>query len=316
MSATNRAEEVFVKLFLSVFLSLQAFAQVIPLNEYSPTISLESRTLLKTLKKDRCEKVEWILSGYGPFLQDKRKVRVIGYISNEKEVGRSNVLIIPPTGGENRIDRSYGRRSCLKYKTHAFILNTFQGIEDDGIDLELHDRGALKYLYAQRHAYEFIKNNFNDSIVLLGTSLGAIQGAVLNGYEEFKRASLIVGGGGLADMIANSTQSNLIELKEKRFQASGLATMEEFELTYESNLEEAIKIDSGSFVSSLEAIPVYYVLGKKDKVVPYKNQKILIGERPHSETVVKIKNKGHLGVVLSSWIHRQDRILKFLFEIK
>ena len=137
------------------------------------------------------------------------QVRVAKYSGTEPS--SKSLLILPPTGGENYIDRSYAKDfSSLGYD--VYILQSWTGVDELSIDLEIHQR-----LYGRgQKAIELVLNQINSPYIgLLGTSVGALHGAIAaSKQDKLDSVFIITGGAPIAEVIILSDQKAMQDLKQ------------------------------------------------------------------------------------------------------
>lgn len=234
---------------------------------------------------------------------------------------RDVVLIIPPTGGTNFIDRSYARSLC-RAGLRAVILNHWSEDDEHSYELEIHTRF---YNRAQRAidllVSEFLGGADGDSkfgmkseeegksqvkIGVLGTSVGALHGSVAFARRpEITSGFFIVGGGDIADIIVHSDQGAMKDAKEVRRKKYGFKSDEEYQAAVEKVLPyEPLKIP---FDRSRKRLGM--VISESDQTVPGKNQ-LLMRDQWKPEVVYSSRWQ-HMGAIVSTWLFQTDDVVKF-----
>lgn len=221
------------------------------------TVSLCRETLVKITAKD-------------PVTLDAREVGLRLYVrkGTADAAKLKTVIVMPPTGGENVLDRNYARLLCIK-GFRAALVEGWYGDTETSLDLAMHDRGALRMLAAVRHVIEYLKLEHAGQLGILGTSVGAISSVLVLGYEpRVAAAALIVGGGGLAEIIALSTEKGLTKLRAERLPGLGFVDTD----AYRVALAAKVRIDPFDFIGYTGKKPVWMMVATKDTTVPTKNQ--------------------------------------------
>ena len=114
------------------------------------------------------------------------------------------IIILPPTGGANMIDRSYARLLCAN-GYNVYILDKYTGYDEYNLDLEIHRR---YYGRAQR-AVDLIVKDIPEThqLSIMGTSVGALHAAISVGrIDRIKNALIITGAADIAGTIVDSVQ--------------------------------------------------------------------------------------------------------------
>lgn len=190
--------------------------------------------------------------------------KVLGQLMPEPKT----VLIIPPLGGASPLDETYAYSLCaLGFR--AVVLERWAPNSRDEFDFSAHDRQAVRIISAIRHIVEYIAPTRKNQLGIFGTSAGAIISALAVGFEpRLSAAVLIVGGGGLADLYAYSTESGIAELRKKRMKEFGYGSVAE----YHQALKEHILIEPLDFARFSGPKRVLMVIAERDSMVPTANQ--------------------------------------------
>jgi dienelactone hydrolase len=257
----------FVLALATTFFTTTAFAQA-PF-DYNSKIEVQSvardRKLLHKLPILGCAVDVVKIQAEDPATHAPGSLQIRVYTPKHYE---HSLIIVPPTGGENPIDRGYADLFC-KNNIRAAIVEHWTGDDDAGTDLDVHDRGTARGIVAVKHTVEYLNPEANEPLGILGTSLGAIIASAAVGYEpRITAMALIVGGGGIANINAYSTEDVLIKLREDRMKTYGFKTPEE----YEAALNQHIKLDPLYSAKLSHIEHNYMMIGDKDLTVPTKNQ--------------------------------------------
>jgi dienelactone hydrolase len=162
-------------------------------------------------------------------------------------------------------------------------------------------------------------------VAVLGTSLGAIRASILYGADpEFKAAVLIVPGGDLANLIANTVLTPIARWRKKFLDPQSVLdpiappvelTREDL-LAFERRLRPHIQIDPLDFVRPHGAADVLMVRSDGDTFVPRYNQDRLhqayreASDRPPHE--IPGSSLGHYATVISTYNGERQTLLAFL----
>jgi dienelactone hydrolase len=202
--------------------------------------------------------------------------KVSGFVQITEYLPHTNsdrtVILLPPTGGENAIDDGYANSLC----SADFRVELIQGWYLDAestLDMGMHDQGALRALAAVRHTLDFLKPTRATQVGILGTSVGALSSSLaLNFDPRINSAVLIVGGLGMAEIIAASTEKGATALREARMKAFGLSSQAD----YLTALRQHVMIEPADFLGFSGPKKVLAFVGTEDVTVPTANQRELV----------------------------------------
>ncbi len=215
---------------------------------------------------------------------------------------RLHVIIMPPTGGMNFIDRSYARQFCHD-GMNAYILETWTGDDEYFIGYTIHNR---LYERAQR-AIQLVLDSIpaNEPVGILGTSVGGLFAAQSIGSKpRLETGFSIVGGAHIAEIIVRSSQNAMERAKEVRRKEFHFKSDDE----YLKELDPYITIDP-LYMEGHKGKTLGMVYSPLDTVVPAKNQKLLMDIwRP--EKIITI-NHNHMWSIVESWLLHQKEISNF-----
>lgn len=234
-------------------------------SSYNPAIEFYRTDTSRSLYGCRIE--DFQIVGMDPVNQQKRKVNVSIYRSagpGKKKM----VVILPPTGGVNILDRGYANEMCSLGLTVALVSGwDHQG--ERSLDFNMHNNGALRALVATRHVIEFLQTEAPDSVGILGTSIGAVAGVLVMAFEpRVSSAALIVGSARFADIVADSDEAGTSSLRQQRMSHLGLHSREQ----YRDAVRASIKIDPALFMNQITKRPVLVVSADADTTVPSQHQ--------------------------------------------
>ena len=215
---------------------------------------------------------------------------------------KKSLLIIPPTGGTNLIDRSYAREFCAK-GYDVYILNSWTEQNEQATDLELHQRF---YGRARRALLITLDQTKSAFIGVLGTSVGALHASVAAATIERVNAVFgVVGGTPIAEVIVGSDQKAMQDLKAARKTRYGFTSDAQniaaiggaFQL--EPMLQKALAKRKDYAMSMAE----------NDTTVPFENQRKL-RDFWQPEKVIVISGDHFWGIV-KTWLFHSGELVKF-----
>ena len=184
------------------------------------------------------------IKGKDPLTFKTRTIDIKIYHPYADDQAAPTVLILPPTGGENILDRGYANSFCNN-GMRAVLVGGWEHQLDTDLDPEMHDRGALRALTAIRHVIEFLQPNRPEQIGILGTSVGAMSAALALNYDpRLNVGAMIVGAGRFADVIADSDETATRALREARMQTFGYDDVD----AYRAALKSSIQTEPGQFI--------------------------------------------------------------------
>ena len=214
-----------------------------------------------------------------------------------------SLILIPPTGGTNYIDRSYAKKFC-KAGYQVLIVKEWAGQTETGIfDLQLHQR----FYERSEKAIDLTLNEIDSgSIGLLGTSVGALHSAVAASTKDRISAVFIISGGApLSAIIVNSDQDAMVNLGVKRKQAFGYKSKSE----YLTALAPQIKLEPMKLGNGFKKKKLGMVVALEDTTVPTDTQKTLQSYWQPS-VVIELANS-HFWAIVNTWLYHSDEILAF-----
>jgi hypothetical protein len=241
--------------------------------------------------------------GRDPVTGETRKVQVALYLT--KTLSNKVVLILPPTGGVNILDKGYSNEFCSSGINAALVYGwDFQN--QSRIDPQMHNEGALRSLAAAKHVVEFLSVKKFTRIGMLGTSIGAISGTLVLGFEPRIAAStLIVGSSKFADVIAESDESGARALRKKRMTEMGLKTLEE----YRSFIKQHVWLDPALFLNKSMRARVFTITAEEDTTVPTKYQ-LDLNQEVNLAQHLSLRGD-HTDVIKNMFFYERQRITDF-----
>lgn len=235
--------------------------------------------------------------------KDSFKVDLASYL--DKDTAK-HILIIPPTGGTNFLDRRYAKALC-DAGFNAHILEHWTEDDEYSTDLELHQRF---YWRAQKAIGIVMEDLWVASYIgILGTSVGGLHAANAMGiYDRLKGAFVVAGGADIASIVVNSDQQAMIDLGEERFKR----------FRFKNKAEYIEKLRAKLDYDPLRLGPLYVgkdlgmVIADEDETVPVANQ-LKLKELWKPKTVLHFGH-GHFLTILRTWLFETDTIVKFFKE--
>ena len=213
-----------------------------------------------------------------------------------------SLLIIPPTGGTNTIDVSYGKNFC-KAGYNVFILNEWTNKDDIVVDLELHQRF---YTNAQKAISMILAETKTPFIGLLGTSVGALHGAIsANTIPQLDAVYLIVGGASIAEVIVGSDQEAMVNLKAERKKKFGFKNDTEIVQA----IDHVFKLEPLAQGSLYKTKDIGMVIAEYDSTVPTEYQ-VKLRDFYQPKEVLMLPNN-HFWAIIKTWLFHEDEILEF-----
>ncbi|MGZ3690570.1 MAG: hypothetical protein ACXVAX_03655 [Pseudobdellovibrio sp.] len=222
------------------------------------------------------------------------------------------VFMLPPLGGANQLDLMTGDTFC-KNGIAAFLITTnFNGLDGSLPPVTDHDHthrrvaAAIKAGIIIAKTYPQINT---EKIGLFGASLGGILGSVAYSViPEISAATFIVDGGDVPNILANSDQTVIVNLKNARMKEQGFTTVDQ----YENYLNDNLEIDPLHFAKMINPNTIKFYLSKADKSVPSVDQMAyynalgqpketrfyMIG---HVETIVAVLGLGNGKQQIADW---------------
>lgn len=233
----------------------------------------------------------------------KRDEFTVRYIEFQPAKDSSKiVIVVPPTGGTNFMDRSYGANLCEK-GIGAAIVDGWSNDDEFNYELEIHTRF---YRRAQASIDLVVDQFKGKSIGLLGTSVGAIHGAIaFERNENIKSAFLIVGGGDIPAIIATSDQQVMLDAKKERFKRFGFKSIEE----YRAALKKVIPFEPLELSFNRIGKKLGMIISTNDSTVPTANQ-FLLRNKLHPDFEFQ-SSWWHVGTILKTWLFDKQTVVDF-----
>lgn len=215
------------------------------------------------------------------------------------------LLIIPPTGRTNYIDKKYAEQFC-QADYDVFILDRWSNDIETTIDLEIHEHF---YGQAQKAVSAAIENVKSPFIGILGTSVGGLHASVAASVQDKVNAVFVITAGiSIAEVIVTSDQDAMIGLKRDRVARFGF-----------KNEQENIKAIQNVFSLEPEKLPKKFEskdlgisVAMKDKTVPTATQ-LKLKEFWKPKKILAYSSSHFWGIV-KTWLLDSDQVLEFFEE--
>lgn len=251
---------------------------------------------------ESCEKMPAKVLGHDPITQQLRAVSV--EISRPREGAlNKRVLVVPPTGGVNVLDRDYARMLCAR-GIEAWVITEWEPGQVDHqyfVDIRSHDMMARKALAVVRQVVSQMKA----PVGILGTSSGAIVASVALAVEpKLKSGVLIAGGAGLPEIIANSQGELMANLRAQRLAHYGWT-----KIAYQQALESAIALDVEAFADGFAGKRIGTIVALRDRTVPVQNQLRL--EALTNARRLAAFDDDHVSAIITSFVTVSYRVVDF-----
>lgn len=222
----------------------------------------------------------------------------------KKDKFKRGVVIVPPTGGVNYIDKRYAKGLASRGIPVKLIYDWTQG-KPQGIELSLHQDFHSRAVRAiQMTAESFSKEK---EVSLLGTSVGGLFSTIAASRVDRLSRVLVVGAGlSIPEVIVSSDQQAMADLKNQRFEKFGFKT----DAAYLQALSAEFHIDPTTLPPKFESKSLGVILITEDKTVPVKTQRQL-QKLWDPELLIEI-DAGHFWGIVRSWLFHQGKIEEFL----
>jgi hypothetical protein len=259
-----------------------------------------------------CDTTPLAISGLDPFTNAPRSIRVKNYVSNiGAALGAESlrtVLILPPTGGVNKIDIAYATALCF-LNFRVVLIEGWDYDDVKSLDPDMHDQSARRALTAVRHVIETLHISRPHQLGILGTSVGAIEAALVLGVDpRVSAGALIVGGGNMVDILATSDQAQLAQLRSARMAASGIKTID----GYREALRPHIKIDPIDYAPGATGKKIWQLIATKDLTVPTADQLAL--QKAFGSQPATIFDGDHFHAIIGAYMKHQKDIYDFFTQ--
>ncbi len=300
----------FFILYMITFMALEVFSSSSIEKDkekiessYHPQIKYKTIETGFSFSYCQFQKIE--ITGKDPISFKERKININMYHSI-RNVNKKAVIVLPPTGGVNVLDRGYANELC-KNDITAAVISDWDYQNEMSLNFDMHNKGALRALAATRHAVELLNSLNYHSIGLLGTSIGAVTGTLAIGFEtRISAVALIVGGASFADIVANSDEKGALKLRKERMNLYKLKNLSEYATAARAN----IWVNPAAYLNHLSAdIEALIITADSDTTVLTKYQLDLLKIFTSPKQIPL--SGGHRKAILDSFIYKRKEIVQF-----
>jgi hypothetical protein len=228
------------------------------------------------------------------------EVEVLSY---HPEKPKSYILIVPPTGGTNYIDRSYAT-GLSKRGHHVYVLSRWTGDNEYNLELEIHKRFYARSFRAIGVVLSQIPKNAK--VGILGTSVGGLHASIAaSRYPEISSAMIITAGAHIPSIIAHSDQEAMVNVWLERKKRYGLKDKSH----YVDELNKVIELEALNRLEIKTPKKFGLVISSNDTTVPTVNQERL--KSLWKPEKVLYKDKDHFWTIVHTWLFDADFIYDF-----
>lgn len=231
------------------------------------------------------------------------KVSFSEYTNKQGSNGKA-LLVLPPTGGKNIIDKGYASLFCKGGYT-VYIMEHWTGDDEYSEDLKIHERYQNRFQKAVSLMLQAIGER---KIGVLGASAGAINFSVtMNIPKEINKVTAfmgIVSGGPLCKVIAHTEEKALKLVREKRMENLNINNIEDYENKICSNLDWQIAEEKPKHLK------VGLIIATEDKTILTKHQEFQAAAL-NPELLIKVE-ADHRDAIIRSFLFERNRIKAFI----
>jgi hypothetical protein len=229
------------------------------------------------------------------------KVNLTTYSSNKSS--NKSIVIIPPTGGTNYIDRKYANQFCEAGFNTIIIDEWTNAVLPSDFDLDLHQRAYSRGQAAISLVLNEIKTPF---VGILGTSLGALHASVAAvKQDKLNAVFLVVGGLPIMKVVVTSDHEAMQKLYKKRQEEYGFKNPEE----NLAALEKAFHLEPTLQGDGYKNKDIGFSIALNDTVVPTNTQQAVIDY--FKPSTVLTYNSSHFWGIANTWLYSSDQIVEF-----
>ncbi len=225
------------------------------------------------------------------------------YIPNREDLGEERVpavLMLPPIGGINYLDRKTAETLCDSDMAAIILTNDFANIEKQAngklLPPEDHQETFYRIGAAMKGAMVMIEQDPNldeKRVGVFGVSLGGILSAfVMATQPSIAAGYFVVAGGDIPQILATSDQDEVSVIRRKRMRELNMESNEE----YEDYLRDYITYDPVDLALTMLPETLNMVIATEDRHVPTDNQYLL--HEAFGEPEAHFYNDSHVSTVL------------------
>lgn len=216
------------------------------------------------------------------------------------------IIMLPPTGGTNVIDRSYARTLCAA-GFNVYVLDKYTGYDEYSLDLEIHRR----YYGRTQRAIDILVKEVPEShhLSIMGTSIGALHAAISVGrVDRIKNALIITGGADITGMIVDSDQELMRVARKKRNLMFGFKTRDD----YYNELKKHIELDPLNYEANFPRKKISMVIANNDTTVPGHYQRLL--QKISQPVRILEMSDNHFWAIVKTWLFHSEFVVQAFKE--
>ena len=228
------------------------------------------------------------------------KVQTLFY--SHKDTPERTIIIFPPTGGTNILDKLYAH-ALFSAGCDVYIIASWTGSDESGLDLESHQRHYTRSRNAVGLILKKIKSPF---IGIMGTSVGGLHTTVSMGtHDRLNSALVITAGLPITEVVVHSNQKAMVDGKKKRYEMYHFKNDAE----YLEALNRAFTIDAMKLPHKFEGKKLGVVIAHHDYTVPTVNQMKL--KEFWNARVVSENNFDHYYGIVTTAFFKRGKVVEF-----
>lgn len=214
-----------------------------------------------------------------------------------------HIIIVPPTGGTNVIDRNWGKKFC-KAGFNAHILEHWTDDDEYNLDLGIHQRFYARTQRAIKVLLESIPANA--FVGIMGTSIGGIHTAMAMGLQDRLNAAFVITAGcDMPSIIAHSDQEVMVTAWNKRKEMFKIPNKD----IYENLLRKVILFEPMQLPRKFVGKDLGMIIATSDTTVPTSNQ-LKLKNLWQPKTVINY-SFNHFWAIVLSWIWDSNSVIEF-----
>jgi dienelactone hydrolase len=270
---------------------------------------------------DSCWTYEKVIQVDYPGMTEPLRVNLVQFIPNRNRLGEEQipaVIMIPPIGGMNMLDRRMAETFCSSRMSALVLTDDFAYIEAQSAGSlrppEDHQETFYRVGAAVKGSMAMIAadNNLDyEKVGIFGVSLGGVLGSFMMATQvDVAAGYFIVAGGDIPHILAVSQQTEVARIRRKRMQAEGLENQQ----AYEEYLRQHIFFDPLDLAITMMPETINMVVAQRDSSVPTPNQMSLYEAFGQPET--RFINSGHVDAVISAlfWANNRRDVARFFSQ--
>jgi hypothetical protein len=256
-----------------------------------------------------------------PGAEKPLRVTMNMYIPNRDRLGDEQVpavVLLPPIGGVNILDRSTAETLCDYGMAGIILSNDFANIQKqakgDLLPPDDHQETFYRISAAIKGTMTMVDQDPNldyGKMGIFGVSLGGILGSfVMTTQPDIAAGYFVVAGGDIPRILATSDQDEVSTIRRKRMQTENIESQEEYELFLRKN----ITLDPVDLAMTMLPETLNMVIAERDSAVPTPNQFML--HEAFGEPTAAYYDNSHVSTVISSLFpgSGRRRIARFFEE--